>query len=416
MSGQRRLRVAVYADNWYRHYPDGVYADRSLVVFIAGVAAAAEHTVLLGQLDPDLRRAHYRVPDEVDFVGLPFYPSMLSFRAPLAMLGSLRRFWRVLPQVDVVWLFGPHPLCLAFAALAAVRRRRVALGVRQDFPAYVRRRHPGRRIVHFAGDILEVWYRLLARRCPTVVVGPELARNYLRAGRLLTIFVSLVRESDIADAREMSPRSWEGERTVLSVGRLETEKNPLMLADVLKRLDTSDWRLFICGEGPLEGELRARLRELGVEDRAELLGYVPIHGGLMDRYRAAEAFLHISWTEGMPQVLLEAFASGTPVVATAVGGVPETAGEAALLIPPGDPDAAARALERLAADPELRRRLVAAGIERVRGRTLEAQSARVARFLADTSAVPGLPSTRSDGRQRGDVSSREVGAARAPRA
>ena len=129
--------------------------------------------------------------------------------------------------------------------------------------------------------------------------------------------------------------------------------------------------------------MQARLTELGVADRAELLGYLPIDEGLLDRYRAANAFLHVSWTEGMPQVLLEAFATGTPVVATAVGGVREAAGDAALLIPPGDPDAAARALERLASDPELRRRLVGAGIDRLRGRTLEAQSALVARFLAD---------------------------------
>ena len=383
MSARAPLRVAVYADNWYRAHPDGVYADRSLVVFIAGIAAEAEHTVLLGQLDPDLPRAHYRVPDEVAFVGLPSYPSMLSVRAPVAMLASLRRFWRVLGEVDVAWLLGPHPLSLAFAGLAALRRRRVALGVRQDFPAYVRSRHPRRRIVHLAGDLLELSYRLLARRCPTVVVGPELARNYSRAGRLLPISVSLVRGSDIADPAEASVRSWDEERTVLTVGRLETEKNPLMLADVLERLDGGDWRLLICGEGPLAGELQARLRELGVEDRAELLGYVPVHGGLLDRYRAANAFLHVSWTEGMPQVLLEAFAAGTPVVATAVGGVPEAAGDAALLIPPGDPDAAARALERLAEDPELRRRLVTAGVERLRGRTLEAQAALVARFLAD---------------------------------
>jgi glycosyltransferase involved in cell wall biosynthesis len=381
LTEKKPLRVAVYADNWYRPGPDGVYADRSLVLFIAGVAAAAEHTVLLGQLDPELPRAHYRVPDGLRFVGLPSYPTMLSPRAPLAMLGSLRRFWRVLGEVDVVWLLGPHPLCLAFAALAALRGRRVVLGVRQDFPAYVRSRHPGRRAVHLAGDLLELSYRLLARRCPTVVVGPDLERNYSRARRLLAISVSLVRDSDIADAEESSQRSWDGERTVLSVGRLETEKNPLLLAEVLERLDGGDWRLLVCGEGPLEGELQARLRELGVANRAELLGYLPIHDGLLDRYRAANAFLHVSWTEGMPQVLLEAFATGTPVVATAVGGVPEAAGDAALLIPPGDPDAAARALERLAADPELRRRLVRAGIERLRGRTLEAQSELVARFL-----------------------------------
>ena len=397
MSGARPLRVAVYADNWYRPTPDGVYADRSLVLFIAGVAAAAEHTILLGQLDPELPRAHYRVPDHVEFVGLPPYPSMLSLGAPLAMLRSLRTFWRLLPQVDVVWLLGPHPLCLAFAALAALRGKRVTLGVRQDFPTYVRTRHPGRRLVHLAGDLLEGSYRLLARRAPTVVVGPDLASNFARARHLLPISVSLVRDSDIADPAEAASRAWNGERTVLSVGRLETEKNPLLLADVLARLMRNpaqaaeppasghggDWRFLICGEGPMEDELRGRLRELGVEDRAELLGYLPIHGGLMDRYRSVNAFLHVSWTEGMPQVLLEAFAAGTPVVATAVGGVPEAAGDAALLIPPGDPDAAAAALGRIAADPELRRELVAKGIERVRGRTLEAESARVARFLAD---------------------------------
>jgi len=387
VSEARPLRVAVYADNWYRPTADGVYADRSLVLFIAGVAAAAEHTILLGQLDPKLPRAHYRVPDHVEFVGLPSYSSMLSLRAPVAMLRSLRTFWRQLPQVDVVWLLGPHPLCLAFAALAALRGKRIALGVRQDFPTYVRTRHPGKRLVHLAGDLLEGSYRLMARRAPTVVVGPELAENFRRARRLLPISVSLVRDSDIADPHAAAARPWERERSVLSVGRLETEKNPLLLADVLARLtqdaDDGDWRLLICGEGPLEGELRERLRSLGVEDRAELLGYLPIHGGLMDRYRDVNAFLHISWTEGMPQVLLEAFAAGTPVVATAVGGVPEAAGDAALLIPPGDADAAASALARLAAEPELRRDLVNRGIERVRGRTLEAESARVARFLAD---------------------------------
>jgi glycosyltransferase involved in cell wall biosynthesis len=379
------LRVAVYADNWYRPTPDGVYADRSLVLFIAGVAAASEHTILLGQLDPDLPRAHYRVPDHVDFVGLPPYPSMLSLRAPLAMLRSLRAFWKLLSQVDVVWLLGPHPLCLAFAALAALRRKRITLGVRQDFPTYVRTRHPGRRLVHLAGDLLEGSYRLMARAgAPTVVVGPDLAANFAGARHLLQMSVSLVRDSDIADPAEATARPWNGERQVLSVGRLETEKNPLLLADILARLNgDGDWRLLICGEGPLEDELRAKLREHGVEDRAELLGYLPIHGGLMERYRTVNAFLHVSWTEGMPQVLLEAFAAGTPVVATAVGGVPEAAGDAALLIPPGDADAAAAALARIATEPELRRQLVMKGIERVRGRTLEAESARVAHFLAD---------------------------------
>ena len=75
---------------------------------------------------------------------------------------------------------------------------------------------------------------------------------------------------------------------------------------------------------------------------------MPIDGGLLDLYRNSHAFLHVSLTEGFPQVLVEAFASGLPAVATAVGGVAAAAGDAALLIEPQDAAAAAEALERIA--------------------------------------------------------------------
>src|SRR5207302_3010935 len=118
--------------------------------------------------------------------------------------------------------------------------------------------------------------------------------------------------------------------------------------------------------GPLRGELERRLTELGVSHRAELRGYVPINGGLLEVYRSSHAFLHVSRTEGFPQVIVEAFASRLPVVATAVGGVAAAADGAALLVPPEDAAAAAAALERLVAEPELRGRLVEAGAARAR--------------------------------------------------
>jgi glycosyltransferase involved in cell wall biosynthesis len=375
------LRLAVYLDDTYRREDGAVYGNRAFVLFLGAVADRFDRMVLLGRLDPAETRSHYRVPDDVEFAALPSYPSLVHVRPALVgMVRSLGRFWRVLDQVDGVWLLGPHPLAFAFALMAAVRRRRVALGVRQDWPELVRGRHPGRRWVHVAADLLEGAWRSLARRLPTVVVGPRVAENYSGAGRLLEISVSLVREGDIAPHGE---REWRG--NVLSVGRLDSEKNPLLMADVLRRLvdGGGDWRLTICGEGPLEGALRDRLRDLGVEDRAELVGYLPLRGGLMDRYRASDALLHVSLTEGLPQVLLEAFAAGLPVVATAVGGVPGAVGDAGLLVPPADAEAAAAALERLARDPALRSRLSGAGLERVRDRTLEAESGRVAAFLSE---------------------------------
>jgi glycosyltransferase involved in cell wall biosynthesis len=377
------LRLLVYTDYVYRREGEVVYAERAFALFLAELRRHVDRLVIAGRLDPEGGHSHYRLPADVEFVPLPHYRSLVDARQSIpAMSGSLVRFWRALRGVDTAWLLGPYALSVLFAGLAAIRGRRVALGVRQDQPAYVRSRHPDRRWVHLAGDALDRIWRALARFWPVVVVGPGLARSYRHSGRLLEIGVSLVRDEDVVDPAGAPERSYDGELTALSVGRLEREKNPLLLADVLARLDPR-WRLVVCGEGPMEGELSRRLADLGVAGRAELRGYVPIDRELPHLYRSSHALLHVSWTEGVPQVLFEAFAAALPVVATAVGGVSDAAGDAALLVPPGDPDPPARALERVATDEDLRRRLVLAGHARVRDRTLEAESARLAAFLGD---------------------------------
>jgi glycosyltransferase involved in cell wall biosynthesis len=389
----RALRLAVYTDYPYQRQGDAIYTERAFVIFLEALAGSIERMVLTGRLNPVPgrgERSHYRVADTIDFVPLPHYHTLARPRAVVgAMVGSMRAFWRLLGRVDAVWLLGPHPLCLPFAGLAALRGKRVFLGVRQDLQRYARARHPGRRGVHLAADLLEGSYRVLARRCPTIVVGPDLARKYAQARRLLPISVSLIRASAIPTEHDLPARRYDGEVRVLTVGRLESEKNPLMLADVLARLSSGGrrWRLLVCGEGPLAESLRERFRRLGVEGQAELIGYLPINGGLLDLYRECHAFLHVSWTEGVPQVLFESFAVGLPVVATKVGGVSDAVGDAALLVPPGDAAAAAAALERLVAEPGLRGRLAVRGLERARAHTIEAECSRIVAFMEGVSAA-----------------------------
>jgi glycosyltransferase involved in cell wall biosynthesis len=343
--------------------------------------------VILGRLDPRPGSSHYRLDQAIEFVALPHYETQLRpLRLALSLVRSVRRFWSVLGRVDGALLLGPSPVALVFAVLAMLRRKPVTLGVRQDYPAYVRSRHPSRRWTHLAAGILDASWRGLSRRLPVVVVGPALARSYARSASLLEISVSLVRESDVVTVEQARARPYDGELRMLSVGRLETEKNPLLLADVLAsaRDSTPRWRLVVCGEGALAGPLAHRLSALSLVDHAELRGYVPVDAGLRELYRESHALLHVSWTEGLPQVLFEAFAAGLPVVATAVGGVPDAVGEAALLVPAGDASAAASALERIAGDAALRERLVARGIERAREHSIESEVRRLVDFLAST--------------------------------
>jgi glycosyltransferase involved in cell wall biosynthesis len=378
------MRLAVYTDYVYRRQGQAVYAERAFAMFVARLADWCERLVIAGRLSPQPGRWHYRLPETVEYLPLAYYASLARAASGTpAMLRSVLRFWKLLAQVDAVWILGPSPLSLIFAVLSVLRGKTTVLGARQDLPRYARTRHPNRRGIHAAALLLETLQRAAARRLPIIVVGPELARRYRTAPHMLQLAVSLINKADIVAASEVERRSYDDELHILSVGRLETEKNPLLLADVLAQLleRNGRWRLTVCGEGAMAGDLSRRLYELGVAEQAELRGYVPIDGGLLELYRRSHVFLHVSWTEGLPQVLYEAFAAGVPVVATAVGGVREAVGGAALLVPAGDAEAAASALARVAADDSLRRRLIHAGFEEARRHTIEAECRRVADFI-----------------------------------
>jgi glycosyltransferase involved in cell wall biosynthesis len=373
----------VYTDYPYHRVGGEVYSERAFSLFLAAMAADGDlEMTIMGRLDPEAEGGRYAIGEEVAFLPLPHYASLVSFSALRATASSLRLGVAAIRRSQTTWLLGPHPLMIPLAIAGLAMRRRIVLGVRQDTPAYVAARHPGRRLVQFAARLFDRAFRLLARACPTVVVGPALAGNYSHAHELLEISVSLVRADDIA-SREEALATPEGPRTLLFVGRLETEKNPLALATILDRLVAAggDWRLRVCGEGNLADELERELAERGLSERVEMLGYVPYGPELRAVYREAEVLINPSWTEGLPQVLLEAMAAGLPVAASNVGGIATALGDAVETFTAGDVDGSVAAVEAVARDGPRRAMRIEAGLDYIAAHTMEIEAARAARFV-----------------------------------
>ena len=376
------MRLLVYYDADHQVRDGVVRGSFAFSLFLGELARRVETMTLVTRLGDAERAYPYRV-GEVGVVALPRYPSAASVVGLLkAMPVGLHRFWRALDDADVVWLLGPNVFAVAFAVLARARGRSVVLGVRQNLPVLMRHRYT-RSPRWRAADALEFAFRRLARRAGVVVVGSELAHLYRHACAMQEIYVSLVDDLFLQSA----PRPFtagDGPLRMLSVGRLDPEKNPLLLADVLAAARARDprWELDVCGDGPLREPLEARLRSLGVGDSARLHGEVPVDGGLLEMYRQSDVLIHVSHSEGVPQVILEAFAARLPVVATAVGGVPGVMQGTGLLVQPDDAGAAAAALVRLAVDGPLRAQLCERATALVREHTIQAETVRVAEFLS----------------------------------
>lgn len=186
-----------------------------------------------------------------------------------------------------------------------------------------------------------------------------------------------------ARLRGLFPTDTDVSAIVLAAGRLSPEKGFAVLvesaAELLKTNPRSGFVLF--GEGGEREKLDARVRELGIADRFRMPGFTAD----FDKFLPfADVVVLPSFTEGLPNVALEASAAGIPVVATAVGGTPEVIADqrSGFLVPSGQPTAIADKLRLLLNSAELRVRMGTAGRHRMRDEfTFAAQAERYAELF-----------------------------------
>lgn len=157
--------------------------------------------------------------------------------------------------------------------------------------------------------------------------------------------------------------------TIGFVGRMLPGKGLGVLAEALQELACKNWKLLLVGDGPERGKFEQSLADRGLIDRAEFAGAVP-YERVPDFYRQMDILVMPTCTtrrirEQFGRVLVEAMASGVPVVGSTCGAIPEVIADAGMVVPEGNAGALAEALRQLLRDEPLRERLARAGLERV---------------------------------------------------
>lgn len=263
-------------------------------------------------------------------------------------------------------------------------------GVRQCFE----RRPPeqiGRRVPAVLGWG-EVQRRLFfLKRADRVVVLSEASRRLLARNGIPDRIVRVVPTFAKRAFVDPEPRAPDGER-ILYAGALTFSKGTDVLARAFGRLAKRrpQARLTFVGRGPYQKDLERIAEEEGVRDRVDFVGYVPHHEA-PSWYRRASVFAFpVRSEEAFANVILESWASGTPIVAARVsapGDIIEH-GKSGLLVPSEDPEALADALERVLSDKALAARLVEGGRARLPDYAMDATLERLVDVYREVVAKP----------------------------
>jgi glycosyltransferase involved in cell wall biosynthesis len=293
---------------------------------------------------------------------------------------------RLARGADVVYASATY----AAAATAAAAARKPLVAKLVSDPAYERARRYGL----FAGSLEEFQPASDAR---VALLKRLRTRSLRRASRLVvpSAYLAAIAAGWGLDRRrievlvnpapppaDVAPAPLEP-GTLVFVGRLTEQKALPVLLDAVGRVDAA--RLVLVGDGPE----RERLAELArpLDGRVTFAGARPRVEVLAQLAGARAAVLSSAW-ENLPHAAVEALAVGTPVVATAVGGVPEVVhdGENGLLVPPNDAGALAEAIRRIVADDELRARLAAGAQPSVAAIGRDAIYTRLEQILLEAAA------------------------------
>jgi glycosyltransferase involved in cell wall biosynthesis/predicted metal-dependent phosphoesterase TrpH len=303
-------------------------------------------------------------------VEVPFYAGLeIGMPSLPAMVDALAE-----GHFDAVHLTGPGPAGVMAALIARVMELPALGSWHTELGAYAGLRCASPELERGVDMALSIFYRQCGR---VLSPSPASDASLVRLGIERAAIGRWGRGVDTSrfDPAFREPDGYPGEIKVLYVGRQTKEKGVDLLVESFLRAHEADPRLhlLLAGGGPEEDELRERLG-----DRATLLGW--LRGDDLARvYASADIFLFCSRTDTFGQVLVEAGASGLPVVAVNEGGPASIVvdGETGRLCEP-DPGVIAAALLQLADSPAWRAKLGRRGLEAAQARTWEASMAQLA--------------------------------------
>lgn len=391
--GEVRLAIVYHRAFWEAE--GGLWeAEGAFSRFVEAMSVHADeiHLVVPRADRPQSEHGHRLAATNVSLRGLPHWRDLIEFYVHLPSM--LWRLWREAGRWDVLVVRLPTPLGFWAWLVARLRRVPTLLVVVGDL-AEVADTVPGtswkRRLYRAWARAEDALVRRMVASTLTFANGAALWAKYGQGrANVVQTTNSTISAQEIASG---APRPLSSPVRLLCVSRIDPRKGVRYLPDVVQALRGRGHEVALTIVGGDVGTLgrqerevaQARARELGIDARMTYLGAQSIEE-VHELEREHDVLLVPSLPgEGVPRVIIEAFAAGLPVIATRVAGIPDVVEHErrGLLVKPADPAAMASEVERLLMDEALRHRVIEGGLTFARANTIEAQTETIMRAVRE---------------------------------
>ncbi len=322
------MKLGVYLETVYCKQNQYLFCKDIYTILLNRIATDFDINYI-GHVSPDLSSGMYQVKLYNKLYELSSYKNLVSLclKYPFYRILNHRIICDFVRQMDCLLIMAPSPISLEIVRLAIKYDKKIVLLIRQDTRFVIPLRYRGIKKI-FAQMLANWWENKLEifvqnNNLSVLGLGYVITERYKHFSSNVSCFVSSrYKDCDIVLPKNVKNINFDGVVKLLFVGRVEINKGIIELLKVLSDFDGFKFHLTIVGDGNFMSEVKKWILKVNLSQNVTCQGYLAFGPQLMNIYREHDIFILPSYSEGLPQVILEAMANGCLVLSTSVGSVP----------------------------------------------------------------------------------------------
>ena len=312
---------------YFKNHEGLVFSSDIFIIFLQKLLRG-KSLKMIGRLSTIEFFPKYLLDDNSDFVPLTYYKSIskLLLIFPYYFIKNRKAIDNFIEKIDILFISASGPLSILMLFKIRKKNKKAVIFIRQNTRKLISAKHNGNFLSRITSNMIETYLENYVKNysnCTVFSFGSEIHKRYIKLSKsTFSIADSRIHEFDVLMESSLIKLDYSTIK-FLYVGRLAPGKGLEFLITALSKIKYFKFTLTIIGDGAIKSDLIDLVQKYNLNEQVIFKGHIYFSKKLLLEYSSHDVFVLPSFSEGFPQVIIEAMSRGILVVATKVGGIPD---------------------------------------------------------------------------------------------